>query len=171
MAWSGARVPLRAKMFSNDQPITPPGQDLCRRNGFALTLAQSVFDAKYAKNGFVFAITGDWGTRKSSVLRLIEGYLLHIDIQKRMAKPLWWQKTATPKTLEKIEEMALLYERVAPTIDQLKATNHFLINSSIEYQLSECRAKVETDSDAEEALSYSFRRQLRLTTAKNEGVW
>lgn len=141
-------------MFSNDQPITRPGEDLFRRKGFALTLAQSVSDASYAKNGFVFAITGDWGTGKSSVLRLIERFLLHIDIRKRTARPLWWQDAAVKKTIDEIEEMALLFERVAPAIDKLKESDHYLINASIEFQRLTCRANVETDEDAEKALCY-----------------
>jgi predicted KAP-like P-loop ATPase len=146
-------------MLSNDQPIDRPGDDLYRRKGFALTLAQSIFDSTYAKNGFVFAITGDWGTGKSSVLRLIERYLLHIDMRQRLLTPLWWQQAGSEKTIEQIEEMALLYEKVEPDISIQRNSHSYLLSASMDFQLSICRKVLADDDAAKLALCYWHQKE------------
>lgn len=151
---NNSRSTLGISMLSNDQPITRPGDDQYRRKNFALTLARSIRDATYAKNGFVFAITGDWGYGKSSVLRLIERYLLHLDISKRTTIPLWWQEEAAAKDVEEVEKMALLFERIEPRISQLLDSNGYFIRSSFDFQLSECKKILPDNDDAKNALCY-----------------
>lgn len=54
-----------------DEPITSKTQDLLGRAAFAARIARDVLNAP-VRRGFVISVTGDWGSGKTSVLRLVE---------------------------------------------------------------------------------------------------
>jgi len=62
---------LIERTLSPDQPIGQPSEDLLGRAPFAKVLAAEVLRAP-RDSGFVIALTGPWGSGKTSVLELIE---------------------------------------------------------------------------------------------------
>ena len=106
-------------MLFNDQSIIRPDEDLFRRADFALTLARSIAGLAVADNGFSFAVTGKWGDGKSSVLRLIERYLRHIQMEQLSYSFSLLGGSPTPKTISELEAGALLYERVQTRIEEI----------------------------------------------------
>jgi len=58
-----------------DEPISSPEQDRLSRNQFAEHLADVLLEHKDSKC-LVAAINGEWGCGKSSILNLVEGYLV-----------------------------------------------------------------------------------------------
>ena len=60
--------------LSNDTPLLNPEEDRLHRRQFAEHLAQSIRSID-PRDGFVFALTGPWGSRKTTVLKFTEKLL------------------------------------------------------------------------------------------------
>jgi predicted KAP-like P-loop ATPase len=108
-------------MRYSDKPIDRASLDLLGRAGFALTLARSIDALTVARDGFVIAIQGEWGSGKTSLIEMICRYLRHIEMERTSKSALGWEATAVPKTVAELEDMAEIYERVEPTIAALDA--------------------------------------------------
>lgn len=82
--WIGDRLARRARkqvsasptLFdaANDAPLVHPSADALGYAPFARQLAQSI-RAISAPKGFVFSVTGEWGTGKTTLLNFVEHYL------------------------------------------------------------------------------------------------
>jgi energy-coupling factor transporter ATP-binding protein EcfA2 len=64
---------LEGFSLNPDRPITRPADDLLRREPFAQALAAQIRAAP--REGLVMAVTGPWGSGKTSLLNLIESAL------------------------------------------------------------------------------------------------
>ena len=60
--------------LANDRPVSDPQGDLLHRQPFVEQLAQSILSVN-AHEGFVFAVTGPWGSGKTTVLNFVENFL------------------------------------------------------------------------------------------------
>lgn len=68
---ASGRMSDPAGRLHGDEPITSRAQDLLGREGFAARVARDVVNAP-ARRGFVISVMGEWGSGKTSVLKLIE---------------------------------------------------------------------------------------------------
>lgn len=141
-------------MYYSDQPISRPNEDLFGRAPFALTLARAIDQLRVARDGFVIAICGEWGSGKTSVLRLVRRYLLHVEMERASEKPLNWETNAAPKTLAELDAMADTFEHVAPQIASLEALNKDTARCSRDGRWRELRRWLDTDESAEIADRY-----------------
>ncbi|WP_441252255.1 P-loop NTPase fold protein [Tardiphaga sp. 71_E8_N1_1] len=69
-------------MKHSDRPVTRPSDDLLGRSRFSLALARSIDTLILAKDGFVIAVIGDWGSGKSSVIEMTMRYLTHLEMER-----------------------------------------------------------------------------------------
>lgn len=140
-------------MRYSDKPIFRPSQDLLGRSGFALELARSVDRLETSGEGFVMALLGEWGVGKSSVIELVIRYLRHIEMERGRAAPVRDQ-VVDALTLDQLEEMAIIFERVEPYLDALAYLNHDASMFTRDACYKEFRRRLSTDEEAEAATSY-----------------
>jgi len=107
-------------MRYSDQPILRPSQDVLGRSGFALQLAKAIDQLTVARDGFVIAIIGEWGSGKTSVIELVIRYLHHIEMERASRLPRLAAGVIHPKTVPQLEEMAAIYEQIEPHIVALE---------------------------------------------------
>jgi predicted KAP-like P-loop ATPase len=141
-------------MRYSDQPILRPGQDVLGRSGFALELARAIDQLAVARDGFVIAIIGEWGSGKTSVIELIVRYLRHIEMERASRLPRLTELQINPKTVSQLEEMAGTYERIHPRIAALEAQNKNLTYWERVNQLGKFRQWFETEEEANIADEY-----------------
>jgi KAP family P-loop domain len=110
-------------MRYSDKPISKPSQDVLGRAGFALQFARSIDGLSVADDGFVIAILGNWGSGKTSVIELIIRYLRDVEMERASNQPLLDDEVAVPCSIEQIEAMSEVYERVEERVNSLKASN------------------------------------------------
>lgn len=84
-------------MKHSDRPIYRPKEDLLGRAKFSLFLARAIDNLSVAKDGFVIAVTGEWGSGKSSAVEMTARYLIHLEME-RASKPGDAQSLATLET-------------------------------------------------------------------------
>lgn len=92
-------------MKYSDRPITRPREDVLGRSPFALALARSIDQLTIAKDGFVIAVTGPWGSGKSSVIEMTLRHLTHLEIERATA-----DSNGAFYTLDAIETLAEAYD-------------------------------------------------------------
>lgn len=103
-------------MLHSDRPINRPADDLFGRADFALSLARSIDRMQVARDGFVIAIQGEWGSGKTSVIELVRRYLLHIEMERASQTPLLLDDVAVPKTIAELDKMADIFAPVSSRI-------------------------------------------------------
>src|SRR4030042_6226495 len=75
-------------MFLSDQPIETPDQDKLGRNKFAESLAKAILSYEQT-DSIVVGLYGEWGNGKSSLLKLVQHYLLEsLNIEYKNKKPI-----------------------------------------------------------------------------------
>jgi ABC-type Na+ transport system ATPase subunit NatA len=141
-------------MRYSDKPITRVRQDLLGRASFALTLARAIDNLSVAREGFVIAILGEWGSGKTSIIQLVCRYLLHLEMQRASQSALGSEITAQPKTLIELETMAEAFETVEPRIAYLYTLNKDISRAGRDARWRELRRYVENDSAADVADRY-----------------
>jgi hypothetical protein len=151
-------------MRYSDRPITHPRQDLLGRAEFALTLARAIDGLSIAKDGFVIGIVGEWGSGKTSVIELVRRYLRHIEMMRASEQALLGDTEAVPRTLEDLEQMADVYEKIESHIVSIDESNKDVRKWVPAYRQSEFRYWLGSDSDAEIANRYW---QLKLRAEQN----
>ena len=67
-------------LLAADQPLTDPSQDRLHRGPFARDLARSIFSIDPGM-GFVYALTGPWGSGKTTALKFTEKFLVDLSSQ------------------------------------------------------------------------------------------
>ena len=82
-----------SSFLAADQPLSDPSKDRLHRGLFASELARSIVSVDPQK-GFVYALTGPWGSGKTTVLKFTEKSL---DLSRPEPSPLvifhfnaWW---------------------------------------------------------------------------------
>lgn len=113
-------------MLYSDRPISTPRQDALGRSGFALELARAIDNLDLSNDGFVMGLLGDWGAGKTSVIELIVRYLRHIEMERASKAALPNDERAEQRSLDDLEAMSEIYERVEPRILEMGALNHNL---------------------------------------------
>ncbi|WP_316219271.1 P-loop NTPase fold protein [Bradyrhizobium sp. SZCCHNR2026] len=115
-------------MKYSDRPISRPRDDLLGRAKFALSLARAIGSLRIAKDGFVIAIMGEWGSGKSSVVEMVSRYLLHLEMQSLA--------DSEEKTLSSIEELAEVYDRIRNKLRELADADLDIAMAHYEYRQS-----------------------------------
>jgi energy-coupling factor transporter ATP-binding protein EcfA2 len=96
-------------MKHSDRPIFRPREDLLGRAKFSLTLAHAIDNLTIAKDGFVVAIMGEWGSGKSSVVEMTTRFLIHLEMERA--------SNGTEKhTLDSLEPLAETFDRVRDSV-------------------------------------------------------
>jgi len=151
------RVLYRIDMRYNDTPIDRPSLDLLGRAGFALALAHAIDELAIAKEGFVLAIQGEWGSGKTSLIRMICRYLRHIEMERASQTPFPWEAIAEPKNIEDLDTMAEVYERIEPLIEALDAFYRYkgvVRWTKRDSRWREIRRRLDSDEDTDTADRY-----------------
>jgi predicted KAP-like P-loop ATPase len=143
-------------MRHSDCPISKPAQDLFERSGFALTLAQAIdrLPSGNARDGFVIAILGEWGSGKTSIIQLIRRYLQHIEMARSSEKPLRWETSAVPQAIGQLEVLAQSFEQVERRIADLETLNKDVSRWDRDGRWQELRRWVSSDRAANAADRY-----------------
>src|SRR5690242_19722162 len=110
-------------MLYSDRPISTPRQDVLGRSGFALELARAIDNLDLSADGFVMGLLGDWGAGKTSVIELIARYLRHIEMSRGSEGLLLDDALPERKSIEDLEAMSEVYERIEPRIVAMGALN------------------------------------------------
>jgi predicted KAP-like P-loop ATPase len=141
-------------MHFSDQPIARPSEDFLGRKTFALALARAVDTLAPARDGFVIALLGEWGTGKTSVVRLLVRYIRHIEMSRASQKPLNGETEAKPKSIEELEEMAPVFERIEGRIADLESLNKNVPRWAKDARWKEIRRWLGSDDAADTADLY-----------------
>lgn len=141
-------------MRYSDRPITRVRQDLLGRAPFSLLLARAIDNLSVAGEGFVIAILGEWGSGKTSVINLVCRYLLHLEMERASHSPLGMETTASPKTVDELEEMANIFETVELHIAELFVLNKDIVRAGRDARWRELRRFVDDASAADAADRY-----------------
>src|SRR5665213_651406 len=141
-------------MKFSDQPIARPGEDLLGRKDFALALARSIDQLSAAKDGFVIALVGEWGAGKTSIIRLVSRYLRHIEMARASERSLDWESTAEPRSLDEIEDMARIFERVEGHLADLDRSNKDIARSNKDGRWHELRKCLASNDETDIADRY-----------------
>ena len=111
-------------MRYSDSPILRPDQDVLGRRGFALELARAIDRlAVTARDGFVIAIHGEWGSGKTSVIELVVRYLRHIEMERASQVPILNDRGANPRTIAELEAMSSSFEVLEHHVKAMEAVN------------------------------------------------
>jgi hypothetical protein len=141
-------------MRYSDKPITRAAQDLLGRAPFSLSLARAIDNLSVAKEGFVIAILGEWGSGKTSVINLVCRYLLHLEMERASRSPSGFETAASPRTLTELEEMADIFEAVRPHVEDFFTANQHIVRAAKDARWHELRRWVPDDGTADTADRY-----------------
>ena len=103
-------------LLNADRPIEDVTEDALGVGGFAHALADSIL-RMVPSSGFVFALPGEWGSGKSSILNLVERRILHQEMAAWTATGIYRPDgLPAPLTVEDVELKAVAFKRVANII-------------------------------------------------------
>lgn len=143
-------------MRYSDKPIDRPSLDLLGRSSFALSLARAIDTLAVAKDGFVIAIQGEWGSGKTSLIEMVCRYLRHVEMERASNEPARWETEAHPKSINELEEMAEIFERVEPVLLDLDQFYKYQggVRTERDARWKELRRYLESDDEADIADRY-----------------
>lgn len=141
-------------MRYSDQPIQRPAEDLLDRAPFSLTLAKAIDSLGMAREGFVIGIIGEWGSGKTSVLRLIGRYLRHLEMERASQYVLPFETQSYPQTIEQLEKLAEPFERAEPYIRELDAAFKNIARARNDARWKVLRSALTSDAEANAADRY-----------------
>jgi predicted KAP-like P-loop ATPase len=141
-------------MLYGDRPISSPRQDALGRAGFALELARAIDNLNLANDGFVMGLLGDWGSGKSSVIELIVRYLRHIEMMSASNRPILREANAQPRSLDDLEDMSFVYEKIEPRVFAMAQPNRNLTHWERSNRRQEFARWLGSSSEAEIADRY-----------------
>jgi len=156
-------------MKYNDQPIYRPDQDAFGRANFASLLAAAldrfpVSKDGVAKDGYIIAINGQWGSGKTSTIELILRRMRHLEMERASQIVLPQYQTARPCSQEELENMSRPFEEIEGRIGLIEAQNKDTTRWEPISRINEFRRWLDSEKRAEDADRY-FR--LRTHVAKN----
>ncbi|NEU96024.1 KAP family P-loop NTPase fold protein [Bradyrhizobium uaiense] len=151
-------------MLYSDRPISTPRQDVLGRSGFALELARAIDNLDLSTDGFVMGLLGDWGAGKTSVIELIARYLRHIEMSRASESLVLNDASPQRRSLEDLEAMSEVYERIEPRIVAMGALNQNLTYWEKINRKQEFTRWLGSASDAEIADRY-FELKLKVEAA------
>ncbi|RDV04989.1 KAP family P-loop NTPase fold protein [Undibacter mobilis] len=147
-------------MKYSDKPIYKPSQDILGRSNFSLELARAIDQLSIAKDGFVIAILASWGEGKSSVIELIIRSLQNIEMERAQS-----DSERDRLSVHEIEQMSEIYERVAPQVQAMEASNLNLNYWQRDARIADFRRWLKSDADALAAQQYW---QLKFSVEQNQ---
>jgi predicted KAP-like P-loop ATPase len=106
-------------MYYSDRPITALDEDLLGRASFALPLARAIDQLAVAKDGFVIALEGPWGSGKTSIIELLIRYLRYIEMERASQRPIADDLAAAPQTITQLDAMSKVFDTIAPRLEAL----------------------------------------------------
>ena len=133
-------------MRHSDRPILRPKEDLLGRAKFSLSLARAIDNLALARDGFVIAIMGEWGSGKSSVVEMITRFLTHLEME-RAGK-------THEQTLETLEPLAETYDKIRDKLAQSGLLNLDLNMSRFPVRRNLFRKWLDSDEQADAADRY-----------------
>lgn len=104
-------------MTSYDQPISLPADDLFGRAGFARSIAERLFNMTDIEAGFVLGIDGEWGSGKTSVVRMIISSLLHQQMAMDSTQRRFVGDTGESISPQELDRLAVLYQKISRRLD------------------------------------------------------
>jgi ABC-type transport system involved in cytochrome bd biosynthesis fused ATPase/permease subunit len=157
--WLADTVRFRGKLTQptmrySDKPITHVRKDLLGRASFSRSLARAIDNLPVAQEGFVIAILGEWGSGKTSVIKLVCRYLLHLEMERASHSPQGFETTASPTTLVELEEMAETFEAVEPRVAYFYTLNRDVARAGRDARWHELRRYLDSDNAADLADRY-----------------
>lgn len=138
-------------MHYSDKPISKPEQDVLGREGFALRLARAIDQLSVASDGFVIAILGEWGSGKTSVIELIVRFLRDVEMERASNRPQLNDPHAVPCTIEEIERLSGIFERVEGQVKALEASNRNLTYWDRTHRIDDFRRLLGSEDSARDA--------------------
>lgn len=141
-------------MRYSDRPINRPNQDILGRAPFALELARAIDRLEVAKDGFVIAIIGEWGSGKSSVIELIIHYLRHIEMERASQAPVLDDRVPHPRSIDQLEELSEAYEKIKDHVSLMEAENKNLTYWEATNRRKDFLRWCETETEADLAERY-----------------
>ena len=148
-------------MQYSEQPIFRPDQDVLGRAPFALELANAIDRLTVAKDGFVMAVLGEWGSGKTSVIELTLRFLRHIEMERASHRALLGDDSAQPKTLDQIEEMGRAFDLIEGQFQSYGDLNRDVTMAQRGYRSGLIRSWSPSKASAENAEHY-WRLKLRV---------
>ena len=141
-------------MQYSDKPISKPSQDVLGRAPFALRLAKAIDNLSAAKDGFVMAVLGGWGSGKSSVIELTIRYLRHLEMERASTSPSFDNRDAQDCTVAGLEAMSEVYETVSDQVAVLDNLNLNLNYWQRAQRIDDFRRWLDSEADAQLADHY-----------------
>jgi hypothetical protein len=141
-------------MRNADQPISHPKHDSLGRAGFALALAELIDQLVIAKDGFIIGLQGEWGSGKTSLIRLTCRYLRHLEMARISGAPLRDEPNPRPVTLEDLERMADVYDRIDPILTAVPYSDKDISMWGRTSRRNEFKKWLESETDIEMADRY-----------------
>jgi Cdc6-like AAA superfamily ATPase len=128
-----------------------------------MTLARAIDHLPAAKDGFVIALLGDWGTGKTSVLHLVARYLRHLEMERLSRDPVYPDEVAYPQSLDELERLACTFELIEHRIISVEDSDRSASSWHPVNRKNEFRRWLESDDQVNDADVYW---RLRLTYGK-----
>lgn len=140
-------------MKHSDRPIVRPKEDVLGRASFSLALAKTIDALTIAKDGFVIAVTGEWGSGKSSVIEMTLRYITHLEMIRR-ERLIRSEDLTPPSTIDEIEVRAEVYDRIRDKVASYKTSNRDLSKANYCYRRSLFETWLGSKEDALKAEQY-----------------
>jgi hypothetical protein len=134
-------------MKHSDRPIFRPREDLLGRARFALSLARALDNLTVAKDGFVIAVMGEWGSGKSSVVEMTTRFLIHLEMERASQAP-------EKQTIESLEPLAEAFDKVRDKIAEYDPLNLNLSMAHYVYRRNLFRSWLGGEEEADRADRY-----------------
>jgi hypothetical protein len=134
-------------MKHSDRPIFRPKEDLLGRAKFSLSLARAIDNLTVAKDGFVIAVMGEWGSGKSSAVEMTTRFLTHLEMERASKAP-------EKQTLDSLEPLAEAFDKVRDKVAELDLSNLDLSMAHYVYRRNLFRSWLGDQEEADRADRY-----------------
>jgi predicted KAP-like P-loop ATPase len=134
-------------MKHSDRPIFRPKEDLLGRAKFSLSLARAIDNLTVAKDGFVIAVMGEWGSGKSSAVEMTTRFLTHLEMERASNAP-------EKQTLDSLEPLAEAFDKVRDKVAELDLSNLDLSMAHYVYRRNLFRSWLGDQEEADRADRY-----------------
>jgi len=131
-------------MKHSDRPILRPKEDVLGRASFSLFLARAIDNLSIAKDGFVIAVTGEWGAGKSSVVEMASRFLTHLEME----------RASQGETLNSLENFAETFDAIRGKVAEFDLLDRDFSMARRAYRRDLFRSWLGNDNAAHEAEIY-----------------
>jgi Cdc6-like AAA superfamily ATPase len=107
-------------MRTTHKPISRPADDVLDRARFAHAIAARIDQLDVSEDGYVIALTGNWGSGKTSVVELILRQLRHLEMKRLSLEPLIGEREAISWNLSELEDASSIFSKAEPHLYSLE---------------------------------------------------